>query len=145
MLHTTLDIKSITSWLVCRVLHGHSVPRLGIQGLTLRVTAGFLFYWAQKSGQKMEGQNCWERYGCIWKVILEWFVAGEIETKYLSFLVRETKCMSQDGMEGVCRVVVVCTQPDRWKITIANPNEDGFTEWRCLFLECCCLSMLRSL
>ena len=70
----------------------------------------------------MEGQDCWDRYGCIWKVILEWFVAGEIETRYLSFLARESKRMSQGGMEGVCRVDIGCMQPDGWKITSANPN-----------------------
>ena len=33
-------------------------------------TAGLLFYWAQKSGWKMEGQNGWDRYNCIWEVLL---------------------------------------------------------------------------
>ena len=36
----------------------------------------------------MEGKNCWDRYTCIWKVILEVLVAGEIETRSLSFLAR---------------------------------------------------------
>ena len=86
----------------------------------------------------MEGQNCWDRYSCIWKVILEWFVAGEIETMYLSFLVKETEWMPWGGMEGVCRMIIGCTQPNGWKITSASPNGDQFTEWRWLFLEWGC-------
>ena len=38
----------------------------------------------------------------------------------------ESKCMPQGGMEGVCRVVIGCAQPDRWKITSANPNAEWF-------------------
>ena len=81
----------------------------------------------------MEGQTCWDMYSCIWKLILEWFVAGEIETRYPSFLAKESKCMPQGGMEGVCMVVISCVQPDGWKITSANPNGDQFIEWRRLF------------
>ena len=76
----------------------------------------------------MEGQNCWERYGCIWKVILEWFIAGDIETRYLSFLVRESKCMPQGGTEGVGRIVIGCMQCNGWKITSSNPNGDQSVE-----------------
>ena len=32
--------------------------------------------------------------------------------------------MPWDGMEGVCRVVVGCAQPERWKITSADQNGD---------------------
>ena len=49
----------------------------------------------------MEGQNCCDRYVCVWEVILEWFVGGDIETRYLSFLKKENKCMPQGRMEGV--------------------------------------------
>ena len=34
--------------------------------------------------------------------------------------------MPQGGMEGVCRVVSGCTQPDGWKITSADPNGEQF-------------------
>ena len=63
----------------------------------------------------MEGENCWDRYVCMRKVILEWFVAGEIDTRYLSFLAKESKCMPWSWMEGVCRVVIGCAQPNGWK------------------------------
>ena len=89
---------------------------------------------AQKSGWKMEGQNCRDSYICIWKVILEQLITGVIEIRYKSFLTRESKCIPQGGM-GVCRVVVGCVQPDGWKITSADPNGDWFTEWRWFFLE----------
>ena len=98
-----------------------------------RVTAGWLLYWAQKSVWKMEGQNCWERYSCIWKVILEWFVAGEIETRYLSFLAKESKCMPQGGMEGVCRVVIVCVQPNGMENNQCQPKW-GQVHWVELFV-----------
>ena len=80
----------------------------------------------------MEDENCWDRYSCIWKVILEWFVAGEIETRYLLFLVKESEGIPKGGMEGVCRVAVGCAQPSGWKLTSADPNVDWFTEWRWL-------------
>ena len=38
-------------------------------------------------------------------------VTGDIETRYLSFLVRESKCIPQGGMEGVCWMAVGCIQP----------------------------------
>ena len=34
--------------------------------------------------------------------------------------------MPWGGIEGVCRVVVGCAQPDGWKITCANPNAEEF-------------------
>ena len=34
--------------------------------------------------------------------------------------------MPWGGMEGVCRVVVGCAQPDRWKITSVDPNVEWF-------------------
>ena len=77
-------------------------------------------------------------------MVSEWFVTVEIETRYLSFLAKESECIPQGGMEGVCRVVIHFTQPDGWKITSANPNGDWFNEWRWLFLEWDS-SMLRSL
>ena len=52
------------------------------------------------------------------------WLTGVIETWYLSFLVRESKCMPQGGMESVCRVVIGCAQPDGWKIASADPNGD---------------------
>ena len=38
----------------------------------------------------------------------------------------ESKCLPWDGMEGVCRVVIGCAQPDRWKITSVDPNVEQF-------------------
>ena len=38
----------------------------------------------------------------------------------------ESECMTQGGMEQVCRVVIGCAQPDGWKITSANPNVERF-------------------
>ena len=38
---------------------------------------------------------------CIWKVDLKWFVTGDIETRCLSFLVRESKCIPWGGVDGV--------------------------------------------
>ena len=34
--------------------------------------------------------------------------------------------MPQDGMEGVCRVVIGCAQPNGWKITSVDPNVEQF-------------------
>ena len=34
--------------------------------------------------------------------------------------------MPQDGIEGVCKVVIGYTQPNRWKIPSANPNGEWF-------------------
>ena len=62
-------------------------------------------------------------------------ITGVIEILYLSFLVRESGMHAQGGMEGVCRVVVGCTQPDGWKITSANPIGDWFIEWRWFLRE----------
>ena len=76
---------------------------------------------------------------------MEWLITGVIETRYPSFLVEERKCIPWGGMEGVCRVIVGCMQPDGWKITSVNPNGDWFSEWRRLLLEWSCSSMLRSL
>ena len=56
---------------------------------------------------------------------LEWFIAGAIETQYLSFLVRESKCMPWGGMVGVCRMVIGCIQPSGWKITSASQMGTG--------------------
>ena len=137
-----LEIKPIISWLVCcRVVHGHGMPRLGIQGLMLWGNCWIVVYWAQKSGWKKEGQNCWDSYVCIWKVGLECLIIGVIQTRYLSFLARESKCMPWDGIGGVCRMVLGCTQLDEWKVSSAN----WCTEWRRLPLGWGCLSMLRSL
>ena len=50
-------------------------------------------------------------------------ITGVIETQYLSFLVRESKCMPQGGIEGVCRVVLGGMQPDGWiytKVTVTH-------------------------
>ena len=49
-------------------------------------------------------------------------ITGVIETQYLSFLWRANAC-SWGGMEGVCTVVVGCTQPNGWKITSVGPNK----------------------
>ena len=76
---------------------------------------------------------------------MEWFVTGDIETRYLSFLARESECIPWGGMEGMCRVVVGCIWPDGWKIASNGPNGDQLTEWRWPFLEWGCLPMLRSL
>ena len=38
----------------------------------------------------------------------------------------ESECMPWSGMEGVYRVVIGHAQPDRWKITSANPNVEEF-------------------
>ena len=51
-------------------------------------------------------------------------ITGVIETQYLSFLARESKCMPQGGMEGLCRVGIGCAQPDVWKTTSADTNVD---------------------
>ena len=75
----------------------------------------------------MEGQNCWDRYICVWKVVFKWLIIGVIETRYMSFLVKERKSIPKGGMGCVCRVVIGCTQPNRWKITSANPNGNWFT------------------
>ena len=37
------------------------------------------------------------------------WLTGAIEISYLSFLVRDSECMPQGGMEGVCSVDVGCT------------------------------------
>ena len=34
--------------------------------------------------------------------------------------------MPQDGIEGVCRVVIGCAQPDWWKIPSVDPNVEWF-------------------
>ena len=44
----------------------------------------------------------------------------------IPILPTESKCMPHGGMEGVCRVVIGCTQPDGWKITSANLNGEWF-------------------
>ena len=59
----------------------------------------------------MEGRNCWDRYICIWNVVLEWFVMGEIETRNLSFLEKESKCISQGGMEVCVGQSLVASSP----------------------------------
>ena len=51
----------------------------------------------------MEDQNYLDRCICVWKMVLEWLITGALEIRYLSFLVRESKCIPQSGMEGVCR------------------------------------------
>ena len=60
----------------------------------------------------MEGQNYKDRYVCVWEVLLKWLISRVIEIRYLSFLVRESKCMPYDGIEHVCRVVIGCMQPE---------------------------------
>ena len=55
-------------------------------------------------------------------MILERPVAGEIETRYMSFPVRESRCMPQGGTDVVCRVIIGCVQHNGQKITSANPN-----------------------
>ena len=34
--------------------------------------------------------------------------------------------MPQGGMEGVCRVVIGCAQPNGWKTTSIDPNVEWF-------------------
>ena len=41
-------------------------------------------------------------------------------------LPEESECMPQGGMEGCCKVVTDCAQPDRWKIASADPNAEWF-------------------
>ena len=38
----------------------------------------------------------------------------------------ESNCMPQDGMKGVCRVVIGCVQPNRWKIISGDPKVEWF-------------------
>ena len=40
-------------------------------------------------------------------------LTGAIEIWYLFFLARESEWMPQGGMEGVCMVVIGCTQLNR--------------------------------
>ena len=76
VLHMTWDFKLITSWLVCcRVVHGHSMPRLGIWGLTSQDNCWFDYLLCSEPGWKKEGQTCWDRYECSWKelwLLQEW-------------------------------------------------------------------------
>ena len=43
----------------------------------------------------MEGQNCWDRCVCVWKLNLDWF--SQEADRYLSSLVRESECIPQVG------------------------------------------------
>ena len=44
----------------------------------------------------------------------------------IPILPAESKCMPWDGIEGVCRVVVGCAQPNGWKITSVDLNVEWF-------------------
>ena len=48
--------------------------------------------------------------------------------------------MPQGGMEGECRAVIGCTQPDGWKITSANPKWGMVPEWRWFLRQWGCLT-----
>ena len=73
----------------------------------------------------MKGQNCWDRYDCSWKVL--WIGYNyRSDRDLVPILLAESECMPQGGMEGVCRVVIGCTQPNRWKITSTDPNAEWF-------------------
>ena len=146
VLHSTLEIKPITTWLVCcRVVHGHGMLRLGIQGLALQGNCWFVIILGSEFNGKWKFRIAWIGIVVYGKCFGVGKITGVIETWYLSYLVRESECMPQGGMEGVCRVAISCVQLNGCKITSANPNEDWFTEWRWLVLEWGFSSTFRSL
>ena len=74
----TLEIKLITSWLVCcRVVHGHSMLKQGIWGLMLQDNCWFFICFGSEPGKRMEGKTCWDRYGLFMESVLDWLKLQE--------------------------------------------------------------------
>ena len=72
----------------------------------------------------MEGQTCWDMYEYSWEVL--WIGYYRSNRDPVPILPAESECMFWDGIEGVCRVVIGCAQPNGWKITSADPNAKWF-------------------
>ena len=125
----TLEIKPITSWLVCcRVIHNHSMLRFGIQKLMLWGNCWIALYWAQKSEWKWRVRIA----GICMFAYEKWFWSGcyRSYSDMVHVLPGKGEKVHALGWYGGC------VQHDHWlhrahwwKITSANPNGDQLTEW----------------
>ena len=141
----TLEIKTITSWLVCcKVKYAHGVPRLGMQGLILQGNCWSDFNWLRSQDGKWKVRFVW--IGMV--VYGKWFWSGLLQEK-----LRSSTCPSWQRWVNACPGV-------GWRgyvgwLLVAHSsmveNNQCWPKWGLVhwvevaLLEWGCSSMLRSL
>ena len=75
--------------------------------------------------QNQDGKQKIRLAGIVMNVHEKCFGYYRSNRDLVPILIVDSKCI-WGGMEGVCRVVIGCTQPDRCKITSVDPNVEWF-------------------